>query len=292
MKNILLCFVIIIAVYSCKKEIGNNGLSGRFSISRLNNLKSAKVDTATSDSTSFNLDTIKASKSFYFVLSNVGQEDIKNITITTDNENFKISPSLIQTLSGKKSSGNANLTQVLSLDIIHGVRLNGVGYEKLLDPGNNQCNINFTGQTYDGTKNINISLKAKIQLFAKVMDIDLYKDSNELDLTKPDGTTSIQWQGIMYTMTYYFYQDNPIVIKNIGNCTIDMTLIQQVAITEVNYLTLQTALLYPNDTLTLKLPKESNNRVSFLKLDSQGTICNQQRMSLGSDGIGYIGLLY
>ena len=92
MGKILFYFVIIIALCSCKKddEVGIDKVPGKFSFSRIESLKSL-YDDSVSISPSFNLDSLKSSKSFYFVLSNVGQEDIMNIVITTNNNNFKVS---------------------------------------------------------------------------------------------------------------------------------------------------------------------------------------------------------
>jgi hypothetical protein len=285
-----LMIILIILFYSCKKETElSPDVSGKFSFFRVETLKSTPSDSATNQA-SFNLDTVKSSKSFYFILSNSGEKDISNISITTDNENFSIAPSTVSLLPGKNNSENPGLSQVISLDIIHGIRLDGVGYGKLLPKGKNYSLITISGTTNNGNVDTIISLTVKVEVFAKVMDISLSGKKGEIDLSRADGTVSIQHHGF-YSMFFYSFYDSTVNIENTGNTEIMMNLLHQTD-SPPFYDTIQSVRLYPDDIFTIELPIVNISPLYFFTLDSQGTICDPQRICLGNDGIGYVGLLF
>jgi hypothetical protein len=118
----LICLVLCTSmIMGCEKEndkISNNSISGKFSLNLTSSFKSY-TDIKSDDSISFVLDTIKSSRSFYFILNNVGQEDITDISISTDNNRFNISPSNISLLAGTKSTNNSSLIQIISLDVMY-----------------------------------------------------------------------------------------------------------------------------------------------------------------------------
>lgn len=290
MKKLIYFIAIVFLSQACKKENINNsgnGISGKFALSQASNLKSVSVSEG-NDSASFVLDTVKSSRSFYFILSNVGQEDITDVTITTDNSNFSVTPFTITTLTGNYE-GKTPLNQAISLDIVHGARINGIGYSGLLNMGDNTCNLTIKGQTFDGKSDVTIKLNVNIKIYAKLMAISLFQGTKEFDLTKPDGTV-MGGPGGVSSMFQYEYKNMPsVVVKNTGNETINLSLINE----DLQSTILQKTILNPKDTLVLNLPANSGDGFvrAFLKLDSKGTISDQAKLNIGTDGCGYISMI-
>src|SRR5271157_2109620 len=112
MKTIIPFILLVLVVVSCKKsnlsDLPVNNVAGKFSFSMLNNLKSA-ITNQNTDSTSFVLDTLKSSRSFYFILGNSGQNNITNVLITSDNTNFNVTPSSISLLPGSSNSNSSSV---------------------------------------------------------------------------------------------------------------------------------------------------------------------------------------
>jgi len=292
MKKLFYLIIAVALIQGCKKEIGNNSqtnLSGRFSLSLKSNLKSAKIES--NDSANFVLDTIKSSRSFYFILSNVGQSDITNITITTDNSDFSVTPSAIQVLPGTNNKNSSVLNQAISLDIAHGTRINGVGYTGLLNMGDNYCHINIQGVTSNGITNDTVKLRAIVKVFAKVMAVKVYQGSKEFNFAKPVRKV-IGGPFDINAMNYFYYLSNepPIVLKNTGNVSINITL----ANFDANSTILQNVTLQLQDTVVLILSTQPTGYGAggYIRLNSNGTIFDQQKFSLGNDGNAYFGMVY
>ncbi len=287
-----ICHFILITflAFSCKKsEEGNTqsiNTSGKFAFSMLNNLKSANVNPST-DSTSFVLDTIKSSRSFYFILANAGQTNITNVSISSDNINFNITPSIIANLPAVGIvNSTSSLIQVIELDVIHGIRINGVGYTGLLPMGNNTCHITITGNTSNGKDSINLKYIAKINVFAKVMNITLSQGNSEINLLKPNGA-----EGAGYTsgfMNLYNCNSSPaLYLKNTGNVSIAYSLLNNITQSPP---VLQSSIVNVNDSVAIDI-----NLFPFglgnIQLDSNGTIFDQTKIALGTNGDGYLALM-
>jgi len=280
----------VFLIAGCKKENVNtteNGISGKFALGLASNLKSGKV--AESDNL-FVLDTIKSSRSFYFILTNVGEEDITDVLISTDNSGFKVTPSTIKTLSGTKSNNSPSLVQIISLDVVHGTRINGVGSTDLLNMGDNTCNLNIQGKTFDGKDNVSVSLKGSIKVYAKVMAVSLYQGTQPYDMTKPTGKIIGGWFDVSQMFNFNYSTNIPIVIKNIGNVRIKLIMDNF----DANHTVIQNATLNPKDTLVLKLSAQNSAWAAngMIQLNSDGTIFDQKKLSLGNDGNGYFGVMY
>ena len=138
------------------------------------------------------------------------------MTISSDNSNFNVTPTSIETLPGLKSINTPTVTQVIELDVIHGSRIYGIG--------------------------------------------------------------------VTYIPGFYFSATPGVYMKNTGNAIIGVTLINAYPTTIIG----QIALLNPNDTINLKLPVMPNaSTETFIELNSNGNIFNQQKFGTGSNGNGY-----
>lgn len=242
------------------------------------------------DGSEYFLDTIKSSRTFYFIIGNNGQSEITDVTVTTDNENFIVAPTHIPLIPG--ANRDMLLNQVFSLDVLHGTRINGIGSAKFLNKGDNICNLSIKGKASYGRSSTSVSLNVRIKIYAELMSISLFQGRFEYDLNTRDvlmsgfGTYPIDEM----KMFYYFTINPPVTIKNTGNVDIKMTLM---SFDTGNPIT-QTAMIQPNDTLNLLLPiRESEYRDGgMIRLDSKGTVFDINKLNLGKDGAAYFALQY
>ncbi len=285
MKTTIPFILLVFLVVSCKKSNDNNNqissVSGKFSFSMLNNLKSASAN-QTSDSTSFVLDTVKSSRSFYFILGNSGQNNITDVNITSNNANFNVTPTNIQILPGSNSTNNSTVTQVIALDVIHGTRINGVGYTGLLPMGNNTCLISITGQTSNGKDTVKLRYIAKIQVFAQVMNVTLSENGQEFNLNNPPMHV-IGIPEVDEAPMFNYGPTGNVYLKNTGNVPIVFSIIELT----INDPVIQSSVLSTNDSVLLNVLSIQS---AGLQLNSQGTIFDQSKFAMGSNGEAYIGL--
>jgi hypothetical protein len=295
MKNSLYWLLIIASILGCKKDNEDNEdeilttQPGQFALTFSSALKSA-LSPAQGDSASFFLDTIKSSRTFNFSLRNIGQEDISNISITSDNNSFTVFPSSIESLPGTGSNSNNALGQIISVDVIHGDRLNGVGFAGLLKMGNNLCHLIIQGKTYDGKSDTLLAkLTANITVYAKVLSVSLVQGDKLFDLSKPDSYINNGPSGISSLSQYEYKNAPPVAVKNTGNTKINLSVINE----DLQNTVLQQSVLLPDDSLILDLPVNTGNGFvrAFLKLDSNGTIADKTKLNIGNDGCSYIALI-
>jgi hypothetical protein len=229
-------------------------------------LKSAQTD--------FDLGDLKASMTHSFILVNGGDQPIFDILLNTDNPAFTISPGSISLLEGNarfdKTSGSGFIP-LISLGIIHGIHINGVGFTDLLSKGINTSLLTITGKTIDGNDTIEISSEFEFAVNAKVMDIKLYVNNSEIDLTKNYGGSSTTLGGLGFMRLYHVSSGN-LEIENIGNVDIDLTYGSD------------NEILMPNEKKQIEM---SAGKIMIFGLDGNGTIADNNRIQLGNDGIGY-----
>jgi hypothetical protein len=294
MKNSLYIFFIIISILGCKKDNDDEEdeiittLSGQFSLTFSSALKSTSLS-GQGDSASFFLDTIKSSRTFHFTLTNIGQEDIRNISIRSDNSSFTVFPSAIQLLPGTGKINNG-LGQIISVDVIHGDRLNGVGFGGLLNMGNNLCHLIIQGRTFDGRYDtLFAELTANITVYAQLLSVTLGQGDKSFDLSNPDSYVMNGPSGISSLSQHEYKNAPPVIIRNTGNTKINLSVINEDLQNSIR----QQSQLLPDDSLILDLPVNTGNGFvrAFLKLDSNGTIADKTKLNIGNDGCSYISLI-
>ena len=176
----------------------------------LSKISSSSVDS--SASYVFNLDTIKSSVQDEFILQNTGDYDVKSIKLTTNNPHFYFSPSEIPVLSCSKKS---LILQVIKLNVLHGVILNGVGYTDMLPMGANTATVQITATTTNAHHDsLTISQNATLKTFAKVADMAVYSGSSQVNLSNPSGSSTT---GNVITGFVPWYATSISSIKNTGN---------------------------------------------------------------------------
>ena len=229
----------------------------------------------------FDLGDIKASKEFFFLLTNGGDQPIFEIQLITDNESFIISPEKITKLESSTTFNyeeNTGFIPIITLGINHGTRLNGVGYSDLLPMNINNSLLTISGKTIKDNDTITISSEFDFTVNAKIMDIKLYEQNTEIDLTSPTGGSSTTLGGLGF-MRYYKISSNDIEIENIGNVTINLSYGQDKG-------SKQSIIIDPNVKKQLTI----QNYDTFI-LDGNGTITDDDRIQLGNDGKGYFRLI-
>ncbi len=143
-------------------------------------LSAASLSARDSSSYVINLDTIKSSAQDEFILQNTGDFDVKNIRLTTDNPNFYFSPSTIADLPPSKSSP---ILQVIKLNVIHGSRLDGIGFDSVLAAGANIANAHIAGSTVNFRgDSLPVSQSVQVKVFAQLVNIAVYDSTTPIDL--------------------------------------------------------------------------------------------------------------
>ncbi|MFC2113479.1 hypothetical protein ACFLTA_09450 [Bacteroidota bacterium] len=274
-------------ITSCQiKEIQSEMQPGYFILSELrqeNFVKSSPESGLKSSDADFFLGNLKASREFYFLLTNGGDQPIFNIKLQTGDDAFIISPDRIEILQGKTTADNSENPMViplLTVGILHGLQLNGTGYTDLLEMGSNSSYIQITGKTIDNGDTIAVANEFTLEVDASIMDIDISSEGIERDLTKWDGAVSSNLGGLGF-VRYYKVSENQIEIKNTGNVSIKVYYGEDDKTIHSN-----SFILEPGKTK----PIDINNSLIFIKLDSDGTITDDDRIQLGNDGNGYLGI--
>ena len=285
LNNIVLVILLVFTILSCNKNNDelNNKKPGYFVLAELSN-KNSTIESAKRVSTSnFDFGDLKASKEFFFLLVNGGDEPIFNITLSTDNSQFSVNPSQLDELAGGTIINNAESTgivPILTFGITHGTNLNGVGYDDLLPMGPNATVLTVTGQTINNGDTIDISSSFNFIVNVMVMDIELYKDGELINLENPIGSVSSNLGGLGFLRYYNAYDTSAISIKNIGNVAIDVYYGD--ADNQDNFVT-----ILQSDSVSINL----TDFINVIVLDSKGTITDNSRIQLGNDGNGYLSII-
>jgi hypothetical protein len=281
--------LILLAFTACNKEVENSqSKAGSFSLTAINNanVKSAQVISDGPIKNEFQLGDLKASKEFFFLLSNSGDNPIVDITFKTDNPQFTIVPESISSLSGKSSTDKDNFIPLISLGILHGTRINGIGYTDILPMGENTATLTITGKTVENGQTIELESKYSFTVNAKKMDISLSVDGKPIDLLTPSGTTtSGRNYGGLGALRLYEVKSSTLTIQNIGNVEISLNQIEMMGNGTLK--TLDAISILPDQSANINIIEMFN----VLSLNSNGTISDDSRIQLGNDGKGYLSIM-
>jgi hypothetical protein len=162
--------------------------AGQFGLSWLKGL--AKVggtaDTGTVETgaqVNFDLGQIKGSTSYYFLLYNIGRRPITDVTLSTNDTNFLVYPSHIDTLL---PGGDIGMLPVVRITALHGTAIDGVGYRSLLPMGDNTPSLTVSGTTGSPRGgDTSVVLQAGLKVKALVMAVDVWVGCNHLNLRNP-----------------------------------------------------------------------------------------------------------
>ena len=281
MKRLTTMVILIQVLFiSCHKEDIEDKEPGFFVLTEL--VSSSKGSTATtrfkSGQAGYDLGELKSSREYSFILANGGDEPIFDIVLSSDNAAFQISPEEISYMENGQfgNTTSSGIIPIISLGVIHGMQINGVGFTDLLPPGVNTSTIKIKGKTTENNQTINISSEFDFSVDAKIMDVKLYVDGLEFDITENYGGISTTLGGLGFMRHYQINSPN-LEIENTGNVDINLT----IGYGSESY----TKRLVP----TKKIPIEISGP-TFFRLESNGTITDNNRIQLGNDGIGYFAM--
>jgi hypothetical protein len=294
MKTNKILIFFMIAICSCSKD--NADLKpGYFIINYVDNkLKSSEsllFQTSKQDN-SFDLGEIRKSEEFYFTLSNGGETPIFHISLNCDNSEFTLSPESIAMLD---VIDKLTIQPILKVGALHGISIDGLGFAALMDKGENECILTIKGKTLSGSDTIEAKLDVKLKLYALVSDFMIHSQYDTIDFYNYDyfGAAafedSFKNSGIDKIRTYT-YNNNNYKITNIGNVPLIISIFNQLYGSDPNFK------IYYNKCFTLgigetsdylDLPYCQNNNVVLvlgLKINTQGTISDINRLYYGNDG--------
>lgn len=274
--------IFLIGFFGCVKD-EEMPESGYFVLREIqnSNFKSSQSFYDELKRTEFLLGDLKASKEFFFLLSNGGENPIFDVNLETDNTQFDIAPENISILSGSNSEGADNVIPLISLGILHGIQLNGVGYTDLLAMGENSTTLTIRGKTIDFGDTIDLESKYIFKVNAKKMDISIHSNGLEIDLLNPTGNAVFGNYGGLGTLRFYRASSDVIEMKNLGNVDINVHRTSLYAGIKTD---LGDTSLLQDQSVEIYLPQQ----FTILTLDSDGTITEDSRIQLGNNGKGYL----
>jgi len=287
---ILFSFLCLTIIGSCKKDkdqqLQNVRKPGSFKLLEVkNSSKSVHKSAFDTNYVRFDFGDLKASKEFYLLLINSGDETIYDVHLSTDNPAFTVSPSVIDQIPGGfliSNESNTGLIQLISIGIIHGIQLNGVGYTDLLPMGINTSTLTVTGRTLHNKDTLVLKNTFSLSVNAKIMDIQLFDNLNEIDLTNPSGVVGPGLGGLGFLRRYTINTLDTISIRNIGNVPINLNY--------GSYNDLNNSMLIPvSSSVSVSITNLIGN-LFYFELNSNGVITNNNRLQLGNDGNAYFAL--
>lgn len=288
-KNAFYLIVIIALQYGCSdEEVNQKKEPAYFTLAHLKGSNSGgRASSASETSSEFNLGDIKASKEFYFLLGNGGDNPIYNVKLESSNPMFDISPRSISILEGKNSIDNS-VIPLISLGVLHGMQLNGVGYTELLPMGENEVTLSISGKVVENGDSVEVNSTFDVTVSARQMDIKLYSNDVEIDFSSSNAVG--QWIGTEFasglpSIPAYDADPSNIKIKNTGNVEIKLSLISMTPGPDTVRMVLQ-----PNQLESINYPPRDNTPLYFalLIMDGNGTITDRSRVRLGTNGKGYV----
>ncbi len=271
---------LLIAVLFLLNACTEKSKSGYFVLTRLDTSANATSGSALKSlSADFDFGMLKASKEFYLLLSNGGDQPIFDIYLSSENESFSVFPSSIAKMQGKESDGESDgdVIPVITIGISHGIALNGVGYVPLLPYGTNSTELVIQGKTLDNGDTVDIESRFIISVTAMVMDIKFYNGESKIDLYNPDGYTTIK-EG--FAGLFNNRGTNTVSLVNTGNVPIEVYYGD-------SWNPDQHISVGLNDSVSVNLTLQT----TVFALDGDGTIIDPEKVLLGSDGLGYFGIL-
>lgn len=275
---------ITLFLSGCNDEEVQKTKSGYFTLSQLKSPSNGRISSSNDVAADFDLGDLKASREFYFILNNGGENPITDITLETNDTRFLISPQNIGTLPSASSSGA--IIPLISLGVIHGVQLNGVGFTDVLEMGDNSSVLTITGKTTLNGEPIDLKSEFVFSVNAKKIDIILSENGNEIDLVNPIGFTGWTDIGGLGTVPLYSAPTKAVKIKNIGNVDLIVTtrfLLAEEIETQIT--------LTPNQSVDLELKNdEINEFTTIISLDGNGTISDNNRLQMGNNGKAYFAI--
>ena len=256
---------------------------GSFSFTYLGNLEGPPPPPA-SATASFDLGEIRASRDFYFLLRNAGDNDITDISLSSSSDSFDVSPGSIASLA---SGEDVEFLPIIRVSAIHGIALDGYGTTDVMSMGTNTSTVAVAGTSAaaDGTTE-DVTLDVALTLEALLMDVELYCDGIAMDLSDPEGSSSSSLGGIGW-LPNYRCPGGVMTLENIGNVDIELSYYQGDDLERTETLAAPTS-DEAGDLITVADGSDEDNLYWILELAGNNTIGDADRLSMGDNGRAYM----
>jgi hypothetical protein len=171
-----------------EKKLNPTDGPGGFAMSYLKGLAKTRQasEIRSGDNVNFNLGSIKGSTAFYFLLYNVGNSPIFNVTLTVGDTIFSLYPAKIDTLAPGTDLG---ILPIVKVNAFHGTSFDGVGLRPLMKKGVNGATLRIAGITKTAQgRDTAVTLSVGLTIEALIMDFSFHGLGGEIDLESPSMT--------------------------------------------------------------------------------------------------------
>ncbi len=229
----------------------------------------------------FDLGDLRNTRSFYFLVGNSGDTPIVDVTLTSSNDAFPITPDAIDRIDPGKGVG---VLPVLDLTAVHGTAPSGVGFTDLLPMGPNATTFTLRGTTVLASgDSVAVTAAVDVAVEARVADLRVRKGATEVDFTDVGGTIiSPNLNGGQGAPIYFVNApaSEPFTLINAGNVPLGLELWDG-----TNSGSPTTVPLAPGDSLVRPIAALA------AAVDPNNTIADPTRLRPGFDGRSYF-LIY
>ncbi len=143
----------------------------------LSNQTLLRGQTAPPSNIVFDIGSLRATKTVYFGITNIGINPITDIVYTSSKTFLKLSHANTSELGGV----GFGIFVLLGTSFEHGQNAGGVGTAPLLSKGMNEVEVSIVGKTINAeAKQVTVSSKIKIIAMAEVFDFKIYRDGIEI----------------------------------------------------------------------------------------------------------------
>lgn len=236
--------------------------------------------------TSFDLGSIKASRDFYFLLSNTGSSEIEDVVLTSSNDAFQVTPSEISVIKpASEVAQEIGVTPVMTVSVIHGVELGGfgLGFADVLPAGENSTVLSISGKTTDGEgAEVDVGLDVELTVEAQVVDLELYCAGVLVDFASPYYFNNCN--NVEGPISFDNYSCNgQAQIKNIGTVDFTANLYDCIQGTLLGSPTCS-----PGETISIADDVDPNPLV--IEIDGDNTAADSERFELYYNGNIYFSI--
>ena len=272
---------------------------GAFGLGYMKGLSKSTANAAVKSGANVNFDlgSIKGSTAFYFLLYNIGNTPITDVTLSVDGSDFTVYPSGMDTLI---PGGDVGMLPVVKVNAFHGTPLDGTGYRPLMKKGLNTATLRISGatKTVKG-KDTTITLSAILDLQALVMDFKLFGRTGSVNfgnpwgrsmgnINLPDSTSLTTWNDY-YPANFIYnpdptyapgcysdnYRDTSINLSNTGNVAMHVYLYNSGKAWGLD------TVVPAGDSILIANPN------AYYVIDGDHTIADPRKFALQNDGRFY-----
>ena len=204
-------------------DVAESHNAGSFQLTWLENITNTLLkpssETKQTQNLSFDLGDIRKTTDFFFILTNTGDHDIKDITLSVDNSSFSVYPETINLLPPTSTINLNNMDDysILKLTAYHGSSQTGSTGQNLMNMGPNSTKLTMNGNTTNQLgENIAVDLETDINVNALLMNLCFFDQNRELDFLKYEINISSPHFKTRELVRGFYVKDT-VTVKNTGN---------------------------------------------------------------------------